>query len=897
MTTLPSGPPLLVERIDIHKSCKSIESLLGVLDDYCQVASAMATLEKKLAKAMRETAGLKVTGEVAGNAFNASANIFEALADISSKFAKITDKEYDGIGAGVRKWFKKLAKEEKVHDERISNANARIKQASQAYEKKSKKSARDATEEHARYINLISTLGPEISHDKYNHAVSITQRHIAATYSVAACLSRLAEAEWIRSCEGVRRFCPHVGPLGKWRSLCEGGWDGPMPRELPDIDDSQPDRYLMSSGLEGRLTDSPKTELDENRRMDIVLPASSSVAETYDHQGPSVSGHHPPSAFARQINTAYSSVSSSNGQNPGGRGTDISSLEPPRPLLEPNSGSLRSLSEFPSPPAHFPIPPPRSVTFQQSNISPDILTVSNTNDASTVSPSMVGEIAVQDALQSTDRNAESFERGVSRRPLLRRQDAITTVGAARAQDGIGEFDVNASNTGSLVTAMKHRYSNSSGAISPQPRDIPRLRTSVVDLASRYQPSEPAQSDSQIRRSPLLVRRQTKDIPTVMNEPQYSPQVSQEPSESFGAKGGAASHRVEVKENERQLLERERELERKMRAIEREREVLARARQERSAGPSDAQQPILRPLERRVSIRRQREQQQLGVPPPSSSSQSDRASESGSGSILQSNHSAFSSSQAGPAPSSSSSLQVNQFGQVQPSSRNHLTRSSTASPSQPPSPNVMRSPELNSSSRPLSYPAERNKHAPYCGCDRCSISKYREPSNPTPSPHALLPPAKPIVLRSANTAGSGGVIGMSTGGKGTGVGTTVEGGQANEKSKGGWMRRLTMPVVMSLDHSSKKSHRESSSGSGTGMYALGSGIANVRPSTQQFGLKTGLFSLDGKKNASATNLRMGNAVAGGGGGVREHGRLSRRKSSELSMLVNRNMTKSGLDGRP
>jgi len=36
----------------------------------------------------------------------------------------------------------------------------------QVYEKKSKKKAADASEEHARYITLISTLGPEISQEK-----------------------------------------------------------------------------------------------------------------------------------------------------------------------------------------------------------------------------------------------------------------------------------------------------------------------------------------------------------------------------------------------------------------------------------------------------------------------------------------------------------------------------------------------------------------------------------------------------------------------------------------------------------------------------------------------------------------------------------------------------------
>ena len=58
--------PFLAERVDIHKSCKSLETLLSVLNDYCEAAGAVVLLQKKLAKALRETASMKVTGEIAG---------------------------------------------------------------------------------------------------------------------------------------------------------------------------------------------------------------------------------------------------------------------------------------------------------------------------------------------------------------------------------------------------------------------------------------------------------------------------------------------------------------------------------------------------------------------------------------------------------------------------------------------------------------------------------------------------------------------------------------------------------------------------------------------------------------------------------------------------------------
>jgi hypothetical protein len=61
-----TGTLPLAERADIHKSCKSLETLLGILNDYCEAAAAVAVLQKKLAKALRETAGLKVTGQIPG---------------------------------------------------------------------------------------------------------------------------------------------------------------------------------------------------------------------------------------------------------------------------------------------------------------------------------------------------------------------------------------------------------------------------------------------------------------------------------------------------------------------------------------------------------------------------------------------------------------------------------------------------------------------------------------------------------------------------------------------------------------------------------------------------------------------------------------------------------------
>lgn len=65
MASGPSNQPTLFERADIHKSCKSLETLVNVLNDYCEAASSIVVLQKKLSKALKETAGLKATGDIA----------------------------------------------------------------------------------------------------------------------------------------------------------------------------------------------------------------------------------------------------------------------------------------------------------------------------------------------------------------------------------------------------------------------------------------------------------------------------------------------------------------------------------------------------------------------------------------------------------------------------------------------------------------------------------------------------------------------------------------------------------------------------------------------------------------------------------------------------------------
>ncbi|ETW82965.1 hypothetical protein HETIRDRAFT_54714, partial [Heterobasidion irregulare TC 32-1] len=296
----PASVQAIADRAEIHKSCRSLENIVNLLNDYCEAARAVVTLQKKLSKALKDAAGLKAAGEVAANALGTSASVFEVLSDVDAKFAKLIDRECDAVSGEVKKWFKKLAKEEKLHDEKITNANAKIKQAGQLYEKKVKKNSYDAVEEHARYMHLLTSIGPEVSQEKYNHSLMVSQRNTAITYSVAACLSRVADAEWLRSTEDVRRFSPLVGPLGEWRTLCEAGWTGSLPGDLPDVsappERTQPRPAEPQSNSDTLSRPFPSVEGDKGNRSLTSLASLASFPTPPSHFPlPPVSGSGPPS--------------------------------------------------------------------------------------------------------------------------------------------------------------------------------------------------------------------------------------------------------------------------------------------------------------------------------------------------------------------------------------------------------------------------------------------------------------------------------------------------------------------------------------------------------------------------------------------------------------------------
>ena len=211
---------------------------------------------------------------------------------------------------------------------------------------------------------------------------------MTTTFNVAACLSRLADAEWLKVCEGVRRLSPTVGPLGQWRALCEGGWTGPVPPPLLVPDEAQPLQAdpdptdVRQFGEEQRLTLPPSSlEAKSSRESIEQSHGESRSPKTEMPQHDHLSS---PRGAIHASTSSYGVINASHSPQPPMSPPDTLRL----PYAEANSGSVRSLSAFPSPPTHFPLPPPRQQQ-QPSNSSHSVDSSSNINFPSILSESPI----------------------------------------------------------------------------------------------------------------------------------------------------------------------------------------------------------------------------------------------------------------------------------------------------------------------------------------------------------------------------------------------------------------------------------------------------------------------------------------------------------------------------
>jgi hypothetical protein len=151
-TTTTTTMGVLLERSEVDKSLKSLEAVIAVFYDYCQLSASIAATSRKLARALKDTAVIKATSQYPGiiiliipaplirnhsanvplaSTLSAAALIFDAAGEVDLKFSKTVEREYEASMNELKKWVKKL-KVRRV----LSACSARLTLASLSNRKK-----------------------------------------------------------------------------------------------------------------------------------------------------------------------------------------------------------------------------------------------------------------------------------------------------------------------------------------------------------------------------------------------------------------------------------------------------------------------------------------------------------------------------------------------------------------------------------------------------------------------------------------------------------------------------------------------------------------------------------------------------------------------------------------
>jgi hypothetical protein len=322
----------------------------------------------------------------------------------------------------------------------------------------------------------------------------------------------MANAEWLRACDEVRRFGPFAGQLGEWRVMCEGCWTGAIPQGFPDIDDSDERSNNGITPTEGDRGPSRSTE-DINRTTNTRRVAEQNHADSTGQRFNGERGREYPAStvgtsFTRS-NTSQPASSVSDGtQNSASSSRPSSRQERQNNAAydsERDGPSVATLASFPSPPTHLPLPFPSTASSSQTqhtHLQPQINAASPMSSSSAESP-------VSDDRHGPGPNRYFNDSPTSMTPSERQNQPLSETPQSRSSDGdmaslrdIGpksrvnsaahrkgdylagepEFgggyargtqkgvdnrekaqDMNRSDTagssGSMVAAMRHRYSN------------------------------------------------------------------------------------------------------------------------------------------------------------------------------------------------------------------------------------------------------------------------------------------------------------------------------------------------------------------------------------------------------------------------------------------------------
>lgn len=366
-------PNRTIERAVLHKTLTNLSSLLVALDELRDTSQTHSKARKQVAKATRDLAdGFKEKSAGAGGksdevaeALVSCASMLEALQEVEEKHARALRKEYEGLNDAIARYFRKTAvrprrrstcrddcvrradaadpsfvqKEEKAHEERLADLDARVAKATASYQSTARTASASSqrnmhaaldsmTAQHSSYMHELSSLSAQINQVKTAYAGEVASRREVATREVASTLCAIAEREWRQDVEAVRRGAETIGRLvsaAVWVALGMERVAVAAPPEHPVNGERMNGAAEMVLHAQRRPEAHPVTQ-------GASRAPSSATTETTNSSSVVLQSTYPDSPSSRVSNSAFTAASSAAGE--AGPAPTFSSQRATSPRLE-----------------------------------------------------------------------------------------------------------------------------------------------------------------------------------------------------------------------------------------------------------------------------------------------------------------------------------------------------------------------------------------------------------------------------------------------------------------------------------------------------------------------------------------------------------------------------------
>ncbi|RHZ83250.1 hypothetical protein Glove_99g318 [Diversispora epigaea] len=197
---------------DIKKSMEIFERIVLSANDYCDSIDKLGKTSKTFSKALKEYGNIKGMDASHVTSFQATSQFFEIYAEIQLKLNKVVQKEFETLQKFWDKYSKKATKEERAHNDYISDLDRQLNKVTLEYEKKAKKTFPDS---HEKYINSVTLVNSDIARARAEYVTQLSKRERNTHDIIAQIICRIIENQNNSFNDSSKRCGPSVTKINE----------------------------------------------------------------------------------------------------------------------------------------------------------------------------------------------------------------------------------------------------------------------------------------------------------------------------------------------------------------------------------------------------------------------------------------------------------------------------------------------------------------------------------------------------------------------------------------------------------------------------------------------------------------------------------------------------------